>query len=152
MKDEVLKHNKTSGIIVVNQTLVLQNLRENQAGAYKCVGENTEGTAESNVLELKIKCESSGYFWFSTKTKTQIKSGRIFLNENIILMSFLDAPKCREPVTKIYGVSIHEILNVTCDIDAEPPATEFDWTFNSSTSTSSKSMDNPSEKTFSALM
>ncbi len=52
----MLKHNKTGGTIVVNQTLVLQNLRENQAGSYKCVGENSEGSADSNVLELKIKC------------------------------------------------------------------------------------------------
>ena len=56
-QNKTLKHNVTLGIIISNQSLVLQTLERNDAGAYVCKATNAEGTSSSNELELNIKCK-----------------------------------------------------------------------------------------------
>ena len=46
----------TNGIILGNQTLVLQAVNTNQAGLYTCVASNVVADGESNALLLDIKC------------------------------------------------------------------------------------------------
>lgn len=52
------------------------------------------------------------------------------------LTSFLfaaaDAPVCKTGQTHVYGAARHEQVNVTCQLDAVPPAVHFYWKFNSS--------------------
>ncbi|KAJ9581207.1 hypothetical protein L9F63_023612, partial [Diploptera punctata] len=50
----LLSHNVSRGIIISNQSLVLQSVNRASAGNYTCVGYNTEGDGESNVFYLNV--------------------------------------------------------------------------------------------------
>ena len=52
-----LNRDPRRGIIIANQTLVLQKLSRNQTGSYHCAAVNEEGTAYSNPVSLDVKCE-----------------------------------------------------------------------------------------------
>ena len=54
----------TNGIILGNQTLVLQAVNTNQAGLYTCVASNVVADGESNALLLDIKCKTEGVTGF----------------------------------------------------------------------------------------
>ncbi|XP_045527336.1 hemicentin-2-like [Pieris brassicae] len=58
-----LSHNVGQGIIISNQSLVLQGVGRNTAGNYTCVGFNAEGDGESRPLSLDVlyapTCRSS---------------------------------------------------------------------------------------------
>lgn len=45
------------GIIISNQSLVLQGVERKSAGNYTCVGYNTEGDGESSPFYLNVMCE-----------------------------------------------------------------------------------------------
>lgn len=52
-----LYNNLASGIIITNQSLVLQSVTKDRAGMYTCTGHNQEGDGESPPVQLDIKCE-----------------------------------------------------------------------------------------------
>ena len=52
-----LEENVTEGVILGNQTLVLQSVELAAAGLYTCVASNTVADGESNALHLDIKCK-----------------------------------------------------------------------------------------------
>lgn len=52
-----VEHRVTKGIILQNQTLVLQNIRREAAGLYTCAAVNIEGEGESQPVNLRVKCE-----------------------------------------------------------------------------------------------
>lgn len=47
------------GIIITNQSLVLQSISKQTHGQYMCRAANTQGSVSSNDLYLDIKCESN---------------------------------------------------------------------------------------------
>ncbi|XP_066592844.1 neural cell adhesion molecule 2-like isoform X2 [Prorops nasuta] len=51
---KTLHHNVTQGIIISNQSLVLQGVDRKSAGNYTCVGYNTEGDGESTPFYLNV--------------------------------------------------------------------------------------------------
>ncbi|CAL4183029.1 unnamed protein product, partial [Meganyctiphanes norvegica] len=53
--NELLVHDVSQGIIISNQSLVLQAVDREQAGRYSCHAHNTVGDGNSNILRLDVK-------------------------------------------------------------------------------------------------
>ena len=53
----VLSPDAGRGVIVSNRSLVLQRVGRFRAGGYRCAARNSEGHAESNAVDLRIKCK-----------------------------------------------------------------------------------------------
>ncbi|XP_071035295.1 protein turtle homolog B isoform X1 [Parasteatoda tepidariorum] len=54
-EDRELHTNKSAGIIVSNQSLVLQSVKRSNRGKYTCTADNSEGKGESAPLYLKVQ-------------------------------------------------------------------------------------------------
>ena len=58
------------GVLISGSSLVLQSVTRAQAGNYTCLATNLEGDAESNSIDIQIKCELAGkIFIFYNKRK-----------------------------------------------------------------------------------
>ncbi|XP_030753320.1 nephrin-like [Sitophilus oryzae] len=96
--NERLLSNSTAGVIVSNQTLVLQGVSRASSGRYACEATNKEGTSVSPAFHLRVKFE----------------------------------PVCKDGLArKIIGAAKDEPIDVECKVDAEPQASDFQWSFNS---------------------
>lgn len=58
MQGVELHHNVTAGVILSDQSLVLQSVTKSLAGDYTCLAANTEGRGTSNPVTLRVRCES----------------------------------------------------------------------------------------------
>ncbi len=50
-------HNVSGGVIVSNQSLVLQRVELRNAGEFVCAADNDHGAGRSNTVDLRVKCE-----------------------------------------------------------------------------------------------
>ncbi|XP_068217398.1 nephrin-like isoform X2 [Palaemon carinicauda] len=55
LNDDLLVHDVSAGVIVSNQSLVLQKVTRSQAGKYTCHAQNILGYGNSNALQLDVK-------------------------------------------------------------------------------------------------
>lgn len=55
--DKPLTHNGSAGVIMSNQSLVLQRIKIENRGHYQCVAHNSMGRSYSNKLLLKPECK-----------------------------------------------------------------------------------------------
>ena len=58
----ILFSDPSSGIIISNQSLVLQRVKRQSRGRYWCAAINSEGRGESNEFYLKVLCKYSNPF------------------------------------------------------------------------------------------
>lgn len=49
--------NMTAGVILSDQSLVLQNVVRATGGEYTCIATNIEGKGSSNPVNLSVKCK-----------------------------------------------------------------------------------------------
>ena len=54
---EPLYSDRSKGIIIANQTLVLQRIKKTSRGNYQCIGRNEIGIGKSNPLFLRVQCK-----------------------------------------------------------------------------------------------
>ena len=52
-----LRHNTTEGIILTNQSLVLQRISRRRSGSYTCQAVNDVGRGASQPIFLNVKCK-----------------------------------------------------------------------------------------------
>lgn len=57
LKGTELHQNVTAGIILTDQSLVLQSVTRASAGDYTCLAANTEGKGTSNPVTLSVRCK-----------------------------------------------------------------------------------------------
>ncbi|KAF2349715.1 Immunoglobulin-like domain [Trinorchestia longiramus] len=55
---QVLHHNVSGGVILSNQSLVLQRVDRAASGNYSCTASNIEGDGTSNAVQLSVKCKA----------------------------------------------------------------------------------------------
>lgn len=123
----MLHHNVASGVIISNQSLVLQGVSRATAGNYTCVGYNTEGDGESNAFYLNVLCK---YTVIGKKIHLKQKFKKKLTTS--LSSQIPVAPTCKPNQTKIYGVAKKERANIVCQVDANPNEVQFKWTFNNS--------------------
>lgn len=56
-KGQQLISNRSEGIIIANQSLVLQNIKRKSSGHYQCSGRNEVGIGLSNELFIRVQCK-----------------------------------------------------------------------------------------------
>lgn len=59
LNESSLQTGDSEGLIISNNSLVLQRVRIEQRGHYACLASNSEGISESNRLELRVLREYS---------------------------------------------------------------------------------------------
>lgn len=64
---------QSSGIIVTNQSLVLQKVRRQHSGRYQCMAFNIEGDSLSDAIDLKVKCKAN-----SSANESMTRSSKLF--------------------------------------------------------------------------
>ena len=57
MQENPLTHDVHAGVIIANQSLVMQNVRRDSSGIYTCVAHNIEGDGVSNPMTLNVRCK-----------------------------------------------------------------------------------------------
>ncbi|XP_067133355.1 protein turtle-like [Centruroides vittatus] len=92
-EDKELHTNTSSGVIVSNQSLVLQRVNRWNRGKYTCTATNTEGQGESNSVYLRVQ----------------------------------HTPVCTSGQKMLYGAARHEMVQVECEVEADPQEVTFSW-------------------------
>lgn len=110
------------GIIITNQSLVLQSISKQTHGQYMCRAANIQGNVSSNDLYLDIKCKSnsdesrqSPSINLTCCHPTQLNSW-LFLS---VVQTNSDPPTCQFE-GKVIRAALRQMLNITCDIDSNP--------------------------------
>lgn len=52
-----MTHNRTAGVIMSTQSLVLQKIKRDNGGNYTCLASNDRGETTSSIENLRVQCE-----------------------------------------------------------------------------------------------
>ena len=57
LQGKMLLPNAPGGVLISNQSLVLQHVHKEMSGVYTCMAHNIEGDGTSNPMTLNIRCK-----------------------------------------------------------------------------------------------
>ena len=57
LQNETIMQDVSRGVLISDNSLVLQKINKNQAGNYTCFASNLEGDTESESITIKVKCK-----------------------------------------------------------------------------------------------
>lgn len=104
-----LETNLTAGVIISNQSLVLQRVQRYQRGQYTCLATNSVGESQSNAIHLRVRHKPV----CSDATKRPPAAGAAATSQRLQL-----------------GAAKLEPVRVTCQVDADPSEPiSFKWAF-----------------------
>lgn len=131
-----LTNDPVSGVLVTNQSLVMQRVRREHRGNYQCAASNPEGISASNKVFLNVHCNESFHIYIIYILIIYIITWcSLWWWEWWFIFIFLNivAPLCKPTQTIIYGVARTEQIHVSCEVEAEPVTPiQFRWFFNNS--------------------
>lgn len=146
-KGQQLISNRSEGIIIANQSLVLQNIKRKSSGHYQCSGRNEVGIGLSNELFIRVQCKFLSLSLVLSLNKFLIYILYLFFpsvscnyRNNEWNKQIADAPFCGKNQRNIYSLPTHSNpdgspadLSVICNVEADPSdELSFKWIFNSS--------------------
>ncbi|XP_076366226.1 nephrin-like [Tachypleus tridentatus] len=79
-----IRNKHDEGIIISNQSLVLQHIRITSRGTYQCIAYNSEGSGRSNEVEINLK-------FIPTCSDAREKVYRLVRNESVTIPCLVDA-------------------------------------------------------------
>ncbi|KAI1287039.1 B-cell receptor CD22 [Halotydeus destructor] len=97
-----LQSNLTDGLLVSNQSLVLQQVKKHHRGNYRCIAVNSVGENKSDPFFLRVKFR----------------------------------PSCKVAQRLVYATGTNELVNVLCEVEADPREVRFSWSANVSSQSS----------------
>lgn len=56
--DDLIRTNKSAGIIASNRSLVIQRVQRANRGHYRCIARNELGESKSDPFFLRVKCKN----------------------------------------------------------------------------------------------
>ena len=65
MKGLEVVQDLSQGVLLSGSSLVLQEVRRDQAGDYTCHASNLEGDTTSDIINIQIRCKHRYHFQFS---------------------------------------------------------------------------------------
>lgn len=135
-----LETNISSGIIISNQSLVLQRVQRKQRGRYTCSAINSIGESHSNSIHLRIHYAP---FCRDQAATGNHKSNNNERPNNITGEDPFGAMSQQRHKT-VYGVARMEQVRVYCHVDADPTdSVSFRWAFLAADSDKERIQTNP---------
>ena len=97
MQGKPFDEDVSNGVLIGNQTLVLQKIDLADAGLYTCVASNVVADGESNAVMLDIKC--------------------VYLNLFVSFKGlFSDPPKCVHTNSKVMWIPVGSTKLIPCQV------------------------------------
>ncbi|KAF8777075.1 Kin of IRRE-like protein 2 like protein [Argiope bruennichi] len=129
-EDNILFSNLSAGIIVSNQSLVLQRVKKEHRGRYQCVATNTGKDKSSEKVQLYFNPLFLIHFIVKLDNSKDVHSFLHLLKQGMLLQIQLIAPVCKNKAVQVFGVAKQETLNITCELEADPTDVKFHWALN----------------------
>ncbi|CAB0029229.1 unnamed protein product [Trichogramma brassicae] len=132
-----LRHNASTGVVLSDQSLVLQGISREAAGNYSCVATNSEGRNRSNLVPLRVMyaptCKQLRPLEpheIDEDDEEEERDEEEEAEENMnALMDFENEDEQEEERSRRRSRR-KRLLKLLCAIEANPRSVQFYWTFN----------------------
>lgn len=99
--------NVSQGVIVSGESLVLQKVRRDKAGKYKCGASNALATVTSAPVHLKIRCECSEPLMYGFEYPIEESVCNLYLTESILELATACYISLSGPLLSVYYIILN---------------------------------------------